>query len=588
MKLAEKFNYLYMLRACWRLGRQQERRILISIYLVLIVGNCVLLTEPLIISRMVQTITQGGETVLTNLIHWSLIWLGVAILFWCFHGTGRLLERRLAYSLRTILTRKLYDEVTHMPWSWHQNNHSGGVLNRVNLANQAIFDFADNQYSYIQLTMRIAGSIGVLLWIAPSAGLIMAVALPLLTLLFSRFDKVIERFSRNWAAGESQVSASLSDYLGNIGTVMTLRLQEASGNEVMRRITGMRHTIVHSAAVNEGKWMAFGLCLRATQAAALISFVMQNRTLEAAVMAGTAVAILQYLQGVGASFMNAATAFQSLIRSRVNIEAAEFVSNSANRDESKHIGQWHSARIDDLSFSYEDREQHAHHLNVSLDLARGRRFALVGTSGSGKSTLLRLLRGLHDADGGTLTIDGVVYQGIAPLADLSTLVPQDPEIFENTIRYNITCGIAEDDRALNAAIHAAALEAVIAELPQGLDTDIRERGVNLSGGQKQRLALARGILAARDSSLILLDEPTSSLDAATEAAVFDNILGSMPDACIVASLHRLHLLERFDYVYVMEAGRVVEQGRFTELVAAGGVLSRLWKAQQAERNEPSP
>ena len=227
---------------------------------------------------------------------------------------------------------------------------------------------------------------------------------------------------------------------------------------------------------------------------------------------------------------------------------------------------------------------HAHHLNVSLDLARGRRIALVGTSGSGKSTLLRLLRGLHDADGGTLTVDGATYQGVAPLADLSTLVPQDPEIFENTIRYNITCGIAEDEEALNAAIHAAALESVIAELPQGLDTDIRERGVNLSGGQKQRLALARGILAARDSSLILLDEPTSSLDAATESLVFDRMFQAYNNACIVASLHRLHLLERFDYVYVMEAGRVVEQGDFATLLLAGGVLTYLWKAQQAERD----
>jgi ABC-type multidrug transport system fused ATPase/permease subunit len=584
MKLADRFNYLFMLRTCWRLADLRERQMLIGIYVAFIVGNCFALTEPLIMAHMVSAITLGGQGIFVRLIKWSVVWLCVAVMFWIFHGTGRLLERRLGYGLRSNLTRQLYHKVTHMSWAWHQNNHSGDVLNRVNLATVAIYEFADNQYQIIQLAMRIGGSIAILLWIAPSAGLIMAVALPLLTLLFSKFDVVIAKLSRQQAKTEGEIAASLTDYLGNIATVLTLRLQQASGREIMRRIAGLRTTILRAAFINESKWMAFGLCLRTIQAAALISFVWQGRNIDSAIMAGTAVAILQYLGQVGSSFMNAANVFQTMIRSRVNIENAELISGPLKRAASFPITTtWRTARIDNLAFSYEDREHHAHHLEVSLELARGRRIALVGTSGSGKSTLLRLLRGLHDAEAGTLTVDGAVYQGIAPLADLSTLVPQDPEIFENTIRYNITCGIAEDETALTAAIHAAALESVIAELPQGLDTDIRERGVNLSGGQKQRLALARGILAARDSSLILLDEPTSSLDAATESIVFDRLLGMYGQACIVASLHRLHLLERFDYVYVMEAGRIVEQGDFTTLVGAGGVLTHLWKAQQAER-----
>ena len=585
MALADRFSFLYMLRACWRLSDARERRMLVGIYAVFIGANCFSLTEPLILAQMIRTITAGGPHVLHGLVFWSAVWLGVAGGMWCLHGSGRVLERTFGFALRSNLTRDLYGRVTHMPWAWHQNHHSGAVLNQVNFATQSVFEFADNQYLFIQLTMRILGSIGILLYIAPGAGLIMAIALPLLTLMFKRFDTAIAALSRQVAKGEGEVAASLTDYLGNIGTVLTLRLQQASQSEIMRRLAFMRTPVVRGALVNESKWCAFGLLLRLVQAVSLIGFVWFAAGQAPAVMAGTAVAIQQYLQQVGSSFMGAATVFQTLIRSRINMEQVAFDDGATSVEAGPAIApDWKRIAVEGLGFSYEDREHNAHHLrDLSLHLQRGRRIALVGTSGSGKSTLLRLLRGLHEAEAGSLTVDGTGGYGIGALAELSTLVPQDPEIFENTILYNITCGVAEDPAQLTQAIHDAVFDGVVAALPSGLDTDIRERGVNLSGGQKQRLALARGLLAARQSSLILLDEPTSSLDAATESLVFDRLFASRPDACVVASLHRLHLLERFHQIYVMEAGRIVEQGSFAQLVAAGGVLARLWKAQQAER-----
>jgi ABC-type multidrug transport system fused ATPase/permease subunit len=169
----------------------------------------------------------------------------------------------------------------------------------------------------------------------------------------------------------------------------------------------------------------------------------------------------------------------------------------------------------------------------------------------------------------------------AMLSTLTTLVPQDPEIFENTLRYNIAFGIAEET-GLNEAVEMACLDPVIAPLPEGLDTDIREKGVNLSGGQKQRLALARGLFAARDSSILLLDEPTSSLDPVTEAIVYDRIFTGFAHAGIVSSVHRLHLLSRFDYIYVMENGRVIEEGSFADLIGRKGKLHEMWLVQQRE------
>jgi ABC-type multidrug transport system fused ATPase/permease subunit len=124
---------------------------------------------------------------------------------------------------------------------------------------------------------------------------------------------------------------------------------------------------------------------------------------------------------------------------------------------------------------------------------------------------------------------------------------------------------------------------VTEKLPHGLMTDIRERGVNLSGGQKQRLALARGLIAARDSSLLLLDEPTSSVDLPTEAIVFDRLLAAFADTAIIASIHRLHLLPRFDYIGLMQDGEMIEQGSFIDLLAKRGAFYQLWQHHLARR-----
>ena len=581
--------FLFLLRTCWQLAGRGERRMLVAAYALCITANAIILLEPLVIARVIQTIAEGGPDVLHHLTVWLGIWLGLAASMWAIYGPGRVIERRFAFRLRTNLTLKLYRGITRLPWSWHQNHHSGETINRVNFSAQSISEFAGSQYLYIQLVMRLTGSVVALLVLAPLAGLIVAVALPLQAFMFRRFDRLIAALSRQQANAEHGVAAGLTDYLGNIATILTLRLQAATEGELTRRLLLVKRPLYADINVTETKWLLFGMAMRGINAAALLAFVWEAREQPTAVIVGTAVAIIQYLRQSGDSFFAAQALFQSLIKAKVNVDNAdlgEVLAQGVSHGVASVDPKWREARIAGLSFSYEDVEHRPHLLaDVSLRLDRGRRVALVGGSGAGKSTLLRLLRGFHEAQAGELVVDGARQPGIGSLADLSTLVPQDAEIFENTIRYNLTCGVLDDATAITEAMRLSAFDSVLADLPNGLDTDIRERGVNLSGGQKQRLALARGLLAARGSSLLLLDEPTSSLDPATEALVFDRLLVAREDACIVASLHRLHLLDRFDHVYVMEDGRVVEEGSFTRLIAGGGVLARLWAAQQRETVE---
>lgn len=147
---------------------------------------------------------------------------------------------------------------------------------------------------------------------------------------------------------------------------------------------------------------------------------------------------------------------------------------------------------------------------------------------------------------------------------------------EGSLADNLGFGLEVPAPALERAMKVAAFDAVLAGMRDGLDSAVAERGANLSGGQRQRLALARGVLAASPSSLVLLDEPTSSLDAATEAQVFAALLAAFPDACVVASVHRLELLPSFDRVVLMERGRVVDTGPVDELRARQPLFRELW------------
>jgi ABC-type multidrug transport system fused ATPase/permease subunit len=176
-----------------------------------------------------------------------------------------------------------------------------------------------------------------------------------------------------------------------------------------------------------------------------------------------------------------------------------------------------------------------------------------------------VLAGLVDAEQVSITVDGAFQPHLKHLGAVSVLLPQDPAVFESSVRENVTMGLPYRQGEVERACDLAGFTSVIAQLPQGWSTLISERGVNLSGGQKQRLALARALLAAKDAGLVLLDEATSSVDASTEAEIYDRLMSAFAGACIVSSVHRLHLLARFDTVLLMEHGRIVDSGTLDEV-----------------------
>jgi ABC-type multidrug transport system fused ATPase/permease subunit len=215
---------------------------------------------------------------------------------------------------------------------------------------------------------------------------------------------------------------------------------------------------------------------------------------------------------------------------------------------------------------------------VTFSLERGKRYALVGESGSGKTTLLKIIRDLHHPSALSLRVDGQeVPDGFPGISRAISLVPQDPEIFSQTIWENITLGADYDEESVHQAAEWACFSEVVGRLPRGYESSIKEKGVNLSGGEQQRLALARGLLACQDKDVVLLDEPTASLDPVTEMKIYQNIFRVFRGKTIVSSIHRLHLLSYFDQIFLFERGRIVARGNLAELLAQSSEFRVMWQ-----------
>lgn len=311
---------------------------------------------------------------------------------------------------------------------------------------------------------------------------------------------------------------------------------------------------------------------------------------------GGLIILIGYVAQFTSVFNDIASQYTQIVRFHTDIQNVRGIedafSKSSNDKEEKYLpAGWSQIDIQRLNFRRSDDRSHRPTglFDVSINIRRGQRIALIGESGSGKSTLLSLLRGLHHpAPGADIQVDECFNIQIDNICSTVTLFPQEPEIFENTVLYNITMGLPFSLEEVMSVCEEAQFADVVKKMPEGLDTFIQEKGVNLSGGQRQRLALARGILAARSSEIVLMDEPTSSVDPRTEKLIYARLFDAFAGKVVISSLHRLHLLTQFDYIYILRNGEIIDEGTFDHLNRYSLVFQEMWVHQRTDTSEEGP
>jgi subfamily B ATP-binding cassette protein MsbA len=231
-----------------------------------------------------------------------------------------------------------------------------------------------------------------------------------------------------------------------------------------------------------------------------------------------------------------------------------------------------------VDFGYDSSDLVLH--NITLTIEKGQTVALVGASGAGKTTLADLIPRFYDPTQGKVLIDGVDLRefDINSVRRKMAVVSQDTFIFNTSVRNNIAYGTegADNEAIQEAARLANALEFIL-EMPEGFDTQLGDRGVRLSGGQRQRIAIARSLL--RDPEILILDEATSALDSVSERLIQESLEKLSVGRTVIAIAHRLSTIVRADKVVVLEQGRIVEQGKYQELLEQRG---KLWKYHQIQ------
>jgi ATP-binding cassette subfamily B multidrug efflux pump len=504
-------------------------------------------------------------------------------------GASRLVE----YDLR----ERIYDRLLELDYSFYQAHETGDLVSRTTNDLDAVrtllgpgIMYIPNSLSLFALFFPVLFRLNFMLMVVVTSVLVGVVAL--IFLVLPRLQPFYRRIQESTGKLNSRVWQVVSG-------ITTVKLHTMEKGEETRFVTLNREFLkrnMATAAVQEFLWPTFIFVFSLTQ---LVIIVIGGRQ----VIEGT-MSLGQLLQF---NVMISALTFpvislgwiMSLIQQGISamgrINAILDGPVERRSDWVRPSGATIGFDVRNLVFSYPNQERRS--LNgVTLSVAPGEFIGITGTIGSGKSTLVNVLTGLQRPERGTVFINGTDIRDIEPAAlfEKIGIVSQSPFLFSRTLAENIAMGKdgasgdggAAGSHGVQQAAELAGLAGDVASFNEGYAQVIGERGITLSGGQKQRTAVARALM--KDSPVVILDDALSSVDARTESTIIDNLRTLKGTKTVIIVSHRISPLKGADRIYVMDDGRVVEQGSHAELVEKGGLYERLVRFQQMEKKIAQP
>lgn len=514
---------------------------------------------------------------------WGILaYIALRLSYTFLHHFSRYLQNTVAYSARMNTMNSVFGALIQYPMNWHIGSHSGDNLSKLHRATGAI-DSCIGTYVWqvIEGLVKVVfASIAIFaldLWVAINV-ILMGLVTILIMILFNK--RLTAAYRQNNIFG-NKLNRICIDYLFNIVTVKTLGLEKAANSYLRgQKSEGLAYS-QRISLYSELKWgttaVGYGLVIGSS----LLIYFHGHKGLNEAFDVAKVYVLINYLDRIFQAIGSFTAYYGGIIEAATAYEDGAGILKGAGaitpRNEKKLIADdWQKIRIENVNFSYKSGEISSLK-GLSVEIQRGDKVALVGPSGGGKSTLLKVLGGLLIPSGGTFSTDTQENLTNQDIGDISLLVPQEPEIFSETFKYNLTMGEPISEDQINHFIKLGRLENVLVKLPRGYETDLAEKGLNLSVGEKQRVAMVRGLLRAEGKEILLLDEPTSSLDPKTEKEIFIALLEHFRNQVIVTACHRLNLVPLFDKIIFIRDGRVEEVGGFTQLMQKDGAFAKAWE-----------
>ncbi|NOH64715.1 ABC transporter ATP-binding protein [Vibrio sp. RE88] len=491
-----------------------------------------------------------------------------------------LVSKTITYQMRS----KMIDKLGRISIRQYETRGSGGINAHLITDVETIDQFIGTTLSKFLISLlTVIGTAGVLLWLEWRLGLFILLVNPIVIYFSRKLGSKVKHLKKRENQSFERFQNRLVETLDGIYQLRAANREREFLSELKQQANQVRvdadKYAWQSEAAGRVSFLLFLLGFELFRAVAMLMVLFSDLTI------GQIFAVFGYLWfmlgpvqellGIQFSWYSAKAAM-GRINALLDLEEEHRPVSKINPFT---MDREVDVKIENIDFSYNEESKVLNNLN--LNIPAGKKVALVGASGGGKSTLIQLLIGVYRQDSGIIRFNGETTDDISydVIRDQIAVVLQQPILFNDSLRHNLTLGSDYDDLQLWRALEIAQMQDVISQLSDGLDTQIGRNGIRLSGGQRQRLAIARMVLS--DPKFVILDEATSALDTATEAALHKALTEFLNGRTTLIVAHRLSAVKQADLIYVLEDGQVTQAGTHVELVKQEGLYQTLYGSVQS-------
>lgn len=582
-------NDLHTLRALWPYIWAFRGRVIFAM-VCLVVAKVASVTTPIYLKDLVDGLSLPATLVTLPLA--AVLGYGLArLLTSVFSELRDVLFARVTQGAIQRVASQLFEHLLSLSLRFHMQRQTGGLSRDIERGTKGIgFLLNFMVFNIIPTVLEISMVAGILLWRYDWTFAVLTLGTIAAYIMFTLL--VTERrmvYRRSMNDLDSKANSKAIDALLNYETVKYFGNEgyerDRYDNNLSRWVDSAVKNQVSLNLLNMGQGVIITLGIT------LLLWRSAVGVVQGTMSVGDVVLVSAYLTQLYAPLNFLGFVYREIKHSLADMERMfDLMGNQqevADRPDAHALQTDRAAvRFEQVQFSYEPKRQIL--FDLSFEVPAGHTLAVVGASGAGKSTLSRLLFRFYDVDSGSISVNG---QDIRSLTQASLrahigIVPQDTVLFNDTILYNIAYGHPKADaEAVIRAAEAAHIHDFIVSLPDGYQTQVGERGLKLSGGEKQRVAIARTLL--KDPPILILDEATSALDTRTERAIQDELSQIARDRTTLIIAHRLSTIVDADQIIVIDAGRIIERGDHTSLLAQDGRYAQMWFLQQSGQDEAS-